>query len=91
MGSKISNPLLEGDFNKMDSWDHLITGEHMYQLNSKIDVYDETYYRDEFMDIKLKYPNYLEYLTENQCMIEYIDPLEAEDIFICKSKYKYSF
>ena len=85
MGSKISNPLLEGDFNKMDSWDHLITGEHMYQLNSKIDVYDETYYRDEFMDIKLKHKNYIEYLIQNQSMIEYIDPLESEGIFISKS------
>jgi len=85
MGSLISNPLLEGDYDKMNTWDHLIKGEHMYRLDSKMDVYDETYYRDEFMDIKLKYPNYLEYLIENQCMIEYVDPLESEGIFIGKS------
>ena len=85
MGSLISNPLLEGDYDKMNTWDHLIKGEHMYRLDPKMDVYDETYYRDEFMDIKLKHPNYLEYLIENQCMIEYVDPLESEGIFIGKS------
>ena len=85
MGSLITNPLLEGDYDKMNTWDHLIKGEHMYRLDSKMDVYDETYYRDEFLDIKLKHPNYLEYLIENQCMIEYVDPLESEGIFIGKS------
>jgi len=85
MGSLISNPLLEGDYDKMNTWDHLIKGEHMYRLDSKMDVYDETYYRDEFLDIKLKHPNYIEYLIENQCMIEYVDPLESEGIFIGKS------
>ena len=76
---------LEGDYDKMNTWDHLIGGEHMYRLNQTMDIYDETYYRDEFMDIKLKHPNYIEYLIENQCMIEYIDPLESEGIFISKS------
>ena len=85
MGSLISNPLLEGDYDKMNTWDHLIKGEHMYRLNQTMDIYDETYHRDEFMDIKLKHPNYIEYLIENQCMIEYIDPLESEGIFIGKS------
>jgi DNA-directed RNA polymerase II subunit RPB2 len=85
MGSLISNPLLEGDYDKMNTWDHLIKGEHMYRLNQTMDIYDETYYRDEFMDIKLKHPNYIDYLIENQSMIEYIDPLESEGIFISKS------
>lgn len=87
MGSIISNPLLEGDYNKMNTWDHLIKGEHMYKLDQMMDVYDETYYRDEFMDIKLKHPNYIEYLTENISSIEYIDPLESEGFFIGKSIY----
>ena len=65
MGSIISNHLLEGDYNKMNTWDHLIKGEHMRKLNQNMDIYDETYYRDEFMDIKLKHPNYIEYLIEN--------------------------
>ena len=85
MGSLITNPLLEGDYDKMNTWDHLIKGEHMYKLNQTMDIYDETYHRDEFMDIKLKHPNYIEYLIENQCMIEYVDPLESEGIFIGKS------
>ena len=84
MGSLISNPLLEGDYSKMNTWDHLIKGEHMYRLNKTMNVYDETYYRDEFMDIKLKYPNYIDYLTDHQSMIEYIDPLESEGLFISK-------
>ena len=67
-----------GSFNK---------GEHMYKLNETMDIYDETYYRDEFMDIKLKHPNYIEYLTENISSIEYIDPLGSEGFFISKSIY----
>jgi len=85
MGSLLSNPLIEGDFSKMNTWNHLIRGEHMYKLNPDMSIYDEKYYREEFMDIKLKYPNYIEYLTENQSMIEYIDPLESEGFFISKS------
>ena len=50
----------------------------------KMDVYDETYYREEFMDIKLKHPNYIYYLIENQSMIEYIDPLETEGLLYNK-------
>ena len=85
MGSLLSNPLIEGDFSKMNTWNHLIRGEHMYKLNPDMSIYDEKYYREEFMDIKLKHPNYIEYLTENQSMIEYIDPLESEGFFISKS------
>jgi len=85
MGSKISNNLLEGDTGKMNTWGHLIKGEHMYKINENMDVYDESYHRDEYMDIKLKYPNYIDYLIENQSSIEYIDPLESEGVFIAKS------
>jgi len=85
MGSKISNDLLEGNVSKMNTWDHLVRGEHMYRLYPEMSIYDETYYRDEYLDIKLKHPNYIEYLTENQASIEYIDPLESEDVFIAKS------
>jgi DNA-directed RNA polymerase II subunit RPB2 len=85
MGKLVSNNLLEGDYGKMNTWDHLIRGEHMYHLNPKMSIYDETYHREEFLDIKLKHPNYIEYLTENQASIEYIDPLESEDVFIAKS------
>lgn len=85
MGSLLSNPLIEGDYSKMDSWNHLIRGEHMYKLNPEMSIYDETYYREEFMDIKLKYPNYIDYLIDNQSMIEYVDPLESEGLFISKS------
>jgi len=84
MGSLISNPLIEGDFQKMNTWNHLIRGEHMHKINPEMSVYDEGYYREEFMDIKMKYPDYISYLTDNQAQIEYIDPLETEGFFIGK-------
>ena len=84
MGSQISNQLIEGDFQKMNTWNHLIRGEHMYKIDPKMSVYDESYFRAEFMDIKLKYPDYISYLTDNQAQIEYIDPLETEGFFIGK-------
>tara|TARA_B110000285_G_scaffold57608_1_gene65826 strand:- start:164 stop:3862 length:3699 start_codon:yes stop_codon:yes gene_type:complete len=84
MGSQISNQLIEGDFEKMNTWNHLIRGEHMYKIDPEISVYDESYHRSEFMDIKLKYPDYISYLTDNQAQIEYIDPLETEGFFIGK-------
>ena len=85
MGAIISNRLIEGDNSKMNTWNHLIRGEHIYKLDEDMTIYDEKYYRDEFMDIKMKHPNYIEYLTENQAQIEYIDPLESEDFLIAKS------
>ena len=36
MGKLVSNNLLEGDYSKMNTWDHLIRGEHMYHLNQKM-------------------------------------------------------
>jgi DNA-directed RNA polymerase II subunit RPB2 len=84
MGSQISNQLIEGDFEKMNTWNHLIRGEHMYKIDPEISVYDESYHRSEFMDIKLKHPDYISYLTDNQAQIEYIDPLETEGFFIGK-------
>ena len=84
-GSIISNRLIEGDYSKMNTWNHLIHGEHIYKLDPEKDIYDDTYYRDEFMDIKLKHPNYIDYLIQNQCMIEYVDPMESEGLFISKS------
>ena len=87
MGSIISNPLIEGDFQKMNTWNHLIRGEHMYKIDPKMSVYDESYFREEFMDIKMRYPDYISYLTDNQAQIEYIDPLETEGFFISKSIY----
>ena len=48
----------------------------MYKLNSEMSVYDETYYRDEFYEIKEKHSDYSGYLSDNIAQIEYIDPLE---------------
>ena len=71
----------------MTHWNHLIHGEHMFQLDSEMSIYDEKYYRDEFMKIKEKYEDYISYLEDNQSQIEYIDPLETEGFFIAKSIY----
>ena len=87
MGSKVSCPLIEGDFSKMSSWNHLIRGEHMYKNDPEMSIYDERYHRDEFMVIKDKYEDYLSYLEDNASQIEYIDPLETEGFLIGKSIY----
>ena len=84
-GEVLSNSLIEGDYSKMSSWNHLIRGEHMYKLNPEMSVYDETYYRDEFYEIKEKYSDYMSYLSDNVSQIEYIDPLESEGFLIAKS------
>lgn len=87
MGSIISNELIEGNFSYANHWNHLIRGEHMYKINHEMSVYDEIYHREEFMDIKLKYKDYLSYLEDNQSQIEYIDPLETEGFLISPSIY----
>jgi len=84
-GEVLSNILIEGDYSKMSSWNHLIRGEHMYKLNPEMSVYDETYYRDEFYEIKEKHSDYMSYLSDNISQIEYIDPLESEGFLIAKS------
>ena len=87
MGSIISNELIEGDFNKMTHWNHLIRGEHMFQIDPEMSIYDEKYHRDEFMKIKDTKEDYISYLEDNQSQIEYVDPLETEGFFISKSIY----
>ena len=87
MGSLYSNNLIEGNFEFANHWNHLIRGEHMYRLNNEMSVYDETYHREEFMDIKMKHKDYISYLEDNQSQIEYIDPMETEGFFIAKSIY----
>ncbi len=84
-GEVLSNALIEGDYSKMSSWNHLIRGEHMYKLNQEMSVYDETYYRDIFYEIKEKHSDYIGYLSDNISQIEYIDPLESEGFLIAKS------
>ena len=87
MGSLYSNELIEGNFNKMTHWNHLIHGEHMYQLDSEISIYDERYHKNEFIKIKELHENYISYLEDNISQIEYIDPLETEGFLIGKSIY----
>ena len=87
MGSVLSNELIEGNFSYMSHWNHLIRGEHMYDLYPELSVYDETYHREEFMKIKTKYEDYISYLEDNKAQIEYIDPLETEGFLIAKSIY----
>ena len=84
-GEVVSNPLIEGEYSKMSSWNHLIRGEHMYNIDPEMSVYDEKYYRDVFYEIKDKHDDYMTYLSDNISQIEYIDPLESEGLFIAKS------
>ena len=84
MGSIYSNKCLEGDLRYMESWEHLIRGEHMYNKLKDFTIYDERYHRDEFMEIKERYEDYITYLSDNISQIEYIDPLETEGFLISK-------
>lgn len=84
-GEVVSNRLIEGDYSKMSSWNHLIRGEHMYRINPEMSVYDDSYYRDIFYEIKEKHSDYMAYLSDNISQVEYIDPLETEGFFIAKS------
>ena len=65
--------------------ERLIRG-YIYDINPDISIYDESYYRDEYLEIKQKYKNnYIDFLIENQSMIEYIDfILETESLFISR-------
>ena len=82
-GDKKTNPLIEGDYTYATTWQRTIRG-YMYTIDPDISIYDETYYREELQDIKLKYPDYMQYLQDMQAMIEYIDPLESEGLWIAK-------
>ena len=84
MGSKITNNLIEGDYSYAKNWERLIRG-YIYDINPEISIYDETYHRDEYLELKKKYKtNYIDFLVEKQSMIEYIDSLETESLFISR-------
>ena len=87
IGPNTTNELIEGNYNYASDWKKLIMGKHMYNKNPELSIYDESYFRDELNDIKLEYPNYIEYLEENQSQIEYIDSLETFNFFIAKDIY----
>ncbi len=87
IGSKLTNELIEGNYSYASNWNKLIRGTHMYQKYPDLSVYDEKYYKEELDDIKLKYPDYLQYLEDNQSQIEYIDSVESQCFFISKDIY----
>jgi DNA-directed RNA polymerase II subunit RPB2 len=87
IGSKYTNELIEGDYSYAKNWTRLIRG-YMYDIDPSLSIYDETYYRDELQKIKNKYKtNYIDYLIENQSVIEYIDSMETEGLLIAKDIY----
>ena len=59
----------------------------MYDIDPEITIYNETYFQEELAKVKVKYPNYLLFLEDSQAMIEYVDPLESEGLFISKDIY----
>ena len=85
IGSLLTNELIEGDYQYATNWDHLIRG-YMYNINPELSIYDETYHKEIFMDIKRKHPDYIDFLRNNQSQIEYIDSMETEGFFIAKDK-----
>ena len=87
IGSLNTNELIEGNYEYASNWNKLIRGSHMYQKNPELSIYDESYFKDELDDIKLKYPDYIQYLEDNQAQIEYIDSIESQNFFISKDIY----
>lgn len=87
IGLKYTNKLIEGDYSYAKNWTRLIRG-HMYDIEPELSIYDERYHRSELMNIKSKYPtSYLDFLEDSQSMIEYIDSMETESLFIAKDIY----
>ena len=87
IGSLNTNELIEGNYEYASNWNKLIRGSHMYQKNPELSIYDESYFKDELDDIKLKNPDYIQYLEDNQAQIEYIDSIESQNFFISKDIY----
>ena len=83
-GSK-SNDLIENDLSSATTWDNLFGG-YIFQekgiVNNK-----NIYYRDEFLEIKKKYADTIDFLEKKQGKLEYIDSIESEDFFISKDIY----
>jgi len=86
IGSLLTNELIEGDYTYAKNWFSLIRG-CMNQINPDLSIYNENYHRDTFNEIKRKYPDYIQYLKENQAQIEYIDSMETEGFLIAKDMY----
>ena len=87
IGSLKTNELIEGNYEYASNWNKLIRGSHMYKKYPDLSIYDESYFKEELDDIKLKYPDYLQYLEDNQAQIEYIDSIESQNFFISKDIY----
>ena len=87
IGSKYTNELIEGNYSYAKNWTRLIRG-YMYDIDPSLSIYDETYHREELKKIKEKYTtDYIDYLIENQSVIEYIDSMETEGLFIARDIY----
>ena len=87
IGKNRTNELIEGDYNYASNWNKLIRGNYMYNKYPDLSIYDEKYYKEELKDIKLKNPDYLQYLEDNQSQIEYIDSIESQCFFIACDIY----
>ena len=87
VGPGKTNELIDGNYDCASNWNKLIRGSHMYKKYPDLSIYDERYFKEELDDIKLKYPDYIQYLEDNQSQIEYIDSIESLNFFISKDIY----
>jgi len=78
--SDLSNELLSGSMKTMTNWSHLTHG-YIYTLNPDVSPYDNTYYRNELLELK-KGKDFMKELEQFQAPIEYIDPQESNYSFI---------
>ena len=94
------NPLIMGDFSKMASLD-MMTHGLLYgdeRIMNELDIYNDKYYKNELeghkdrkefweADGTFKKEDFLNYLEENQCLIEYVDVTESNYAFISKDHF----
>ena len=86
IGPLRTNELIEGDYSTALNWSSLTRG-YMGTLIPDFSIYDERYFQEELSQIKIKHPDYLEFLEANASPIEMIDPQESEGCFIAKDIY----
>ena len=86
-GDKISNELIEGDYSYASNWSKLIRGSYMFNKYPGQSIYDESYFREDLMNVKATHADYISFLEDHISQIEYIDSIETNNLLIARSIY----
>ncbi|MBF76247.1 hypothetical protein CMK20_18965 [Candidatus Poribacteria bacterium] len=76
------NELISGNYEYIKTWNRAIHG-YLFNKIDDINFSTPTYFREELSILK-KNKDYLEILEKESSVIEYIDPIESENILIAK-------